>query len=83
MLDMYDVYSVYNVTPIMNIQGNLETGKELLWKKYRGVDKSGLKYILFKGDIIPEEGKLYIICSIAIDEGSVLYTSTPNRPNPP
>lgn len=31
---MYDVYSVYNVTPIMNIQGNLETGKELLWKKY-------------------------------------------------
>lgn len=77
MLDMYDVYSVYNVTPIMNIQGNLETGKELLWKKYGGVDKSGLKYILFKGDIIPEEGKLYIICSIAIDEGSVLYTSTP------
>ncbi|NCA68085.1 MAG: hypothetical protein EOM87_08490, partial [Clostridia bacterium] len=75
----YDfISSKYYVTPLMNIQGNLEIGQKLLWEKEGGLTKSGLYYSMLSGDIIPEEGKLYVICTRAIDDGSVLFSSGAN-----
>lgn len=72
------VCSKYYVTPLMNIQGDLKTGQKLLWKKEGGLTKDRLYYSLLSGDIIPEEGKLYFICTRATDDGSILFSSGAN-----
>lgn len=68
----------YKVTPLMNIQGELELGKELTYKKQCGISENGKYCFILSGDILPEEGKLYIFGVKAIDNGEILYSSGAN-----
>lgn len=68
----------YKVTPLMNIQGELELGKELTYKKQCGISEDEKYCFVLSGDILPEEGKLYIFSVNAIDNGEILYSSGAN-----
>lgn len=68
----------YKVTPLMNIQGELGLGKELTYKKQCGISEDGKHCFILSGDVLPEEGKLYIFGANAIDNGEILYSSGAN-----
>lgn len=62
----------------MNIQGELGLGKELTYKKQCGISEDGKHCFILSGDVLPEEGKLYIFGANAIDNGEILYSSGAN-----
>ncbi len=75
-------HTFYKVTPLMNIQGELRLGEEFTYKKQGGLSKSGMLCYVLSEDILPEQGKLYIFCAKAIDNGETLYSSGKNSTIP-
>lgn len=75
-------HTFYKVTPLMNIQGELRLGEGLTYKKQGGLSKSGIFCYVLPDDILPDEGKLYIFCATAIDDGETLYSSGKNSTIP-
>lgn len=69
--------TIYNITVMKNIKGNLEQGASIEVKKIGGIAKDKTYIALDEGDILPQEGRLYIFSAIVSEKGE-LVCSMPN-----
>lgn len=76
-MEIYDVFTNYQVTVIDNIKGNLKKNTPIEIAKEGGISKDKTCIELYDGDTLPKEGKYYILVGIAQPDGTLLI-SGPN-----
>lgn len=61
----------YEVTVLGNIKGNLKTGITIPIRKWAGLEYGKTSISLFGGDTMPKQGRIYIFCAFADEEGEL------------
>lgn len=69
-----DPYTVYEVTVVKNIKGNLIQNQEIPILKEGGITQDKKEVQLYEDDTLPLEGKYYIFVGYAQSDGSILIS---------
>lgn len=75
--EVADPYTHYKISVIKNIKGELPLDKDIQLTKSGGMLKDESAVVLYEDDILPEEGKVYVIAANIQKDGEIL-ASGPN-----
>lgn len=76
---VYDPYTVYEITIIENIKGEIITNKPIELMQYGGLNYDGKSYTLLENSELLIPGNYYILLSNVWPEENILETSEPTR----
>lgn len=76
---VYDPYTVYEITVIENIKGEIITNKPIELMQYGGLNYDGKSYTLLENSELLIPGNYYILLSNVWPEENILETSEPTR----
>lgn len=74
-----DPYTVYSISIIKNIKGNLITTEPIEFIQYGGLNKDGKGYTFLEGSGLLNVGSEYILMPDAITENGDIEVADPNR----
>ena len=76
---VYDPITVYSISVIQNIKGELITSEPIELMQNGGISKDGESYVFMENSKFLNVGEYYMILTGAIDDGGVLEATNPDR----
>ncbi len=74
-----DPYTIYSISIIKNIKGELNTTSSIEFMQYGGISEDGNSYIFLEGTTLLNENEYYILMGNTwIDDDSIIEGSNPN-----
>lgn len=76
---VYDPYTIYEITVIDNIKGEIITNKSVELMQYGGLNKDGNSYTFLENTKLLTPGNYYILLASVWPEENILEVSEPTR----
>lgn len=76
---VYDPYTVYSITVVKNIKGNLQTDSEIELMQYGGINYDKKSYTFLEGSEYLNEGEYYVLMPDAISEKGEIEVADKNK----
>lgn len=76
---VYDPYTVYSITVVKNIKGNLQTDSEIELLQYGGINYDKKSYTFLEGSEYLSEGEYYVLMPDAMSEKGEIEVADKNK----